>query len=415
MKPVVIVENVSKKFSRRADIHRHYGIKALVYELIGRSQSTELRPDEFLSVDNVSFNLYPGDTFALIGRNGCGKTTTLQMLNGTLKPDAGRVIIDGRVQALIALGAGFNPRLSGLENIYSAAAVLGLSSKETRAIIDEVVDFAELEEFIDSPVQTYSSGMYARLGFAVAVHLKPEIMLIDEILGVGDQAFQNKCFTKMQQLRNLGVTIILVSHHRSRVVQLCERALWLHKGKPLKAGPVLDVMNAYTKFLEEEEARKVQLQSSPVSAKKTSNEVLYNFIYDQFDQIDNLTVILRVGCAEVAMFRIHDEVVIDFSFDLKKTVQDLNATLIFYNTEGLLLNATSTINGQKIKHIHEGRVSCRVTIKDFNLTPGSYALILAVQEGPAYLYRNIVKEFVVTSRDNMTWGYLEFNYTYEVL
>ncbi len=245
MKPVVVVENVSKKYSRRADVHRQYGIKALINELLGRSQDTYLRQDEFLAVDDISLALYPGDSLALIGRNGCGKTTTLKMLNGTLKPDAGKIIIDGRVQALIALGAGFNPRLSGQENIFNAAAVLGLSNKETKAIIDEVVDFAELDDFIDSPVQTFSSGMHARLGFAVAVHLKPDILLIDEILSVGDYAFQNKCFAKMQQLKHEGVTILLVSHSHAQIIQLCEHALWLHKGQTLKTGSSKAVVKAY--------------------------------------------------------------------------------------------------------------------------------------------------------------------------
>ncbi len=230
MKPILVVENVSKKFSMKSNTHLNYGVRDLINEIIGRNRNTQLRQDEFIAVNDLSFALYPGDSFALIGRNGCGKTTTLNMLNGTLKPDAGKIIVDGRIQALIALGAGFNPKLSGRENILNAAAVLGLNAKETRAIIDEVVDFAELDDFIDSPVQTYSSGMYARLGFSVAVHLRPEILLIDEILSVGDYAFQNKCFGKMQELKKSGVTIVLVSHAHTRVIQLCEQAIFMHQG-----------------------------------------------------------------------------------------------------------------------------------------------------------------------------------------
>ena len=256
MRPVIVVENVSKKFSRKINTHLNYGIRDLMAEILGRNRDTQLRQDEFLAVDDLSFALYPGDSFALIGRNGCGKTTTLNMLNGTLKPDAGKIIIDGQVQALIALGAGFDPKLSGRENIFNAAAVLGLKHKETRAIIDEVVDFAELDDFIDSPVQTYSSGMYARLGFSVAVHLKPEILLIDEILSVGDHAFQNKCFTKMQQLKKEGLTIVLVSHAHTRVIQLCEKAIFMHQGKTVKAGPSKEVVKAYLSFLDDQEAKK---------------------------------------------------------------------------------------------------------------------------------------------------------------
>ena len=182
MKPVVIAEDISKKYSRNADTHLSYGVSDLFRELFGRNSERALRTDEFFAVDSVSFHLYPGDSLALIGRNGSGKTTVLKMLNGLIKPDKGSIVMDGRVQALINLGAGFNPALSGRDNIYSSSSLMGLSSKETAAIVDEVVEFSELEEFIDSPVGTYSSGMKARLGFSVCVHLKPDILLIDEIL-----------------------------------------------------------------------------------------------------------------------------------------------------------------------------------------------------------------------------------------
>ena len=163
------------------------------------------RQDEFIAVNALSFALYPGDSLALIGRNGSGKTTTLKMLNGTLKPDAGKITVEGRVQALSDLGAGFHPQLSGRENVYNAAAILGLKIRhETQNILDEVIDFAELGEFIDSPVQTYSSGMKTRLGFAVAVHLQPDIWLIDEALSVGDYAFKNKCCHKNKSVEKTG-------------------------------------------------------------------------------------------------------------------------------------------------------------------------------------------------------------------
>ncbi len=422
MKPVIVVENVSKKFSRRTDAHKQYGIKALLKELRGQSQDTDLRQDEFLAVDDISFALYPSDTLALIGRNGCGKTTTLKMLNGTLKPDAGKIIIDGRVQALIALGAGFNPKLSGRENIYNAAAVLGLSGKETRSIIDEVVDFSELDDFIDSPVQTYSSGMGARLGFSVAVHLKPEILLIDEILSVGDFAFQNKCFAKMQQLKTEGVTVVLVSHAHTKVIQLCEQAIWLHQGKAFKTGPSKEVVKAYLDFLEKQEAAKLKQANTTIAKKKGAApqpkrpSQLYGAIYDGFDHIDNLQVALLVDGREVNSLKIHDELVIEYSFDLKMSFSDLNVSLNFHRKDdGLFFTTISTLNGDMIKHIRSGRVQCRVTIPDFNLNPGKYILLMPIHEGHSYLYRNVVKEFVVTGSDRITWGLMDFNYQYEVI
>lgn len=421
MKPIVVIENVSKKFTRKANVHLNYGIRDLMAEILGYNRDTQLRQDEFLAVDDLSFALYPGDSFALIGRNGCGKTTTLNMLNGTLKPDAGKIIIDGQVQALIALGAGFDPKLSGRENIFNAAAVLGLKQKETRAIIDEVVDFAELDDFIDSPVQTYSSGMYARLGFSVAVHLKPEILLIDEILSVGDHAFQNKCFGKMQELKKSGVTIVLVSHAHTRVVQLCEQAIWMHQGKTLKAGLSKEVVKSYLAFLDDQEAKKLKKanhqpeKKGEVIKKKKPPPQLYGAIYDELDKIDNLQVSFLVGNREVDNLKVHDELVIQYRFDLKRTVKDLNVTLGFFRKDdGLVMTGISTLNGDVIKHIHSGCVSCRVTIPDFNLNPGKYVLVLPIHEGHSYLYRNVVKEFVVTGNKGMTWGIMDFKYDYQV-
>jgi ABC-type polysaccharide/polyol phosphate transport system ATPase subunit len=386
---------------------------------LGRSRNTQLRQDEFIAVNDLSFALYPGDSFALIGRNGCGKTTTLNMLNGTLKPDAGNIITDGRVQALISLGAGFNPKLSGVENIFNAAAVLGLNAKETNAIIDEVTDFAELDDFIDSPVQTYSSGMYARLGFSVAVHLKPEILLIDEILSVGDHAFQNKCFGKMQQLKNEGVTILLVSHAHTRVIQLCEQALWMHKGKTVKAGPSKEIVKSYLSFLDDQEAEKLKkvdhssAKKREATQKRKSPSQLYGAIYNSFDQINNLEVRFLVGNRETNMVKVHDEVVIEYSFELKMNVKDLNVSLVFYRNDGLMVTGLSTLNGDLVSNVNSGQVSCKVTIPDFNLNPASYVLVMPIHEGHSYLYRNVIKEFVVKLEGDIVWGVLDLSYKYE--
>jgi len=256
--PIIQVEEISKKYSKKANSHLSYGVTDLFREVFARSKTLVLRKDEFLAVDHVSFALEPGDTFALIGRNGSGKTTVLKMMNGLVKPDAGRIIMDGRIQALINLGAGFNFALSGLDNIYNSASLMGLKSREIGAIVDEIVDFAELSEFIESQVGTYSSGMKARLGFAVAVSLKPDILLIDEVLSVGDSAFQNKCFMRMEELKKAGVTIVFVSHAHASVVKLCKQAAWMHHGKIMAAGPSLATVQAYLAFLEKEEQRKLE-------------------------------------------------------------------------------------------------------------------------------------------------------------
>lgn len=423
MKPVVVVENVSKKFARRANTHKNYGVKALVKELLGQSQDINLRQDEFLAVDNLSFKLYPGDTFAFIGRNGCGKTTTLKMLNGTLKPDAGKIIIGGRIQALIALGAGFNLRLSGHENIYNAAAVLGLSHTQTRTIIDEIVDFAELEEFIDSPVQTYSSGMYARLGFSVAVHLRPEILLIDEILGVGDFAFQNKCFAKMHQLKKEGVTIILVSHSHSKIVSICEQTLWLHRGKMLKIGPSEEVVKAYIDYLDEQEAKKLK-QSEKKSLPKPGEQVqtknntstrLYGVTYDNPDKVRNVDIDLIVNGQKVTDFDIHDEVIIEYCFDLMVDATELMVNfVILRESDGLRLTAIRSQDVDVFRQISMGSVQGWVKISDFNLNPGNYVLVMPILEGHSFLYRNVVKKFMVRGDRTDSLGLVNLRYNYEM-
>ena len=254
---IIKVESLFKKYSRNAHDHLGYGMTDLIREITG-SNSRELRKDEFYAVNDVSFELSPGDTFALIGRNGSGKTTVLKMLNGLIKPDGGRITMAGRVQALINLGAGFSPRLSGRENIFNSASLMGLNHQETSSLLDAIIDFSELEDFIDSPVGTYSSGMNARLGFSVAVHLQPDILLIDEILAVGDFSFQNKCYARMEELKRNGVTIVMVSHSHGKVIQMCDQALWLHEGQVRHQGSAQESVKAYLAFLEGLEQKKIQ-------------------------------------------------------------------------------------------------------------------------------------------------------------
>ncbi len=197
----------------------------------------------------VDLSIAPGETVGLIGRNGSGKSTLLKILAGIYKPNGGRVSVKGRVSSLIELGAGFHPEFSGRENIFLNGAILGLSQEEVRRRFDEIVRFAELEEFIDSPVRTYSSGMYVRLGFSVAVNVEPEVLLIDEILAVGDEAFSHKCEDKIHEFKRAGKTIILVTHDLSAVERFCHRAVWLEDGLICGQGEPLKVSDAYRQFV----------------------------------------------------------------------------------------------------------------------------------------------------------------------
>lgn len=429
MAPIVQVQHVFKKYSRNANIHLGYGMRDLFDHLLGRKPSLELRKDEFFAVNDVSFELEQGDTLALIGRNGSGKSTLLKMMNGIVKPDAGRIVMEGRVQALINLGAGFNPALSGLDNIYNAAALHGFNRKETRAIVDEIVDFSELEEFITSPIETYSSGMKARLGFAVAAHLKPDILLIDEILAVGDHAFQNKCYARLEVLKAQKVTVVFVSHSQSAVIKLCREAIWLHKGRIMAIGPSRNTVEAYNDFLEMQEKEKLSRQKSAKStttkgyqqqrSDKTktdlkSEKTLYGPIHPETDYVDEIACELFVEGLETDVIGIHSEVVIRVSFTLRRHVQHLFSTLNFYRKDGLLVAAIATAEDDRFANIHSGHLVYEVHIPDFDFCPGHYVIVMPIADGQHYLWRDIVKEFFVESGGRRCVGIKHIQHKYSI-
>src|SRR5881392_3461572 len=197
------------------------------------------------AVRDVSFAVDRGEAFGIIGRNGSGKSTLLKLISGILKPTSGSVKVNGRVAALIELGAGFHPEITGRENIYINGIMLGLSRREIDARFDRIVDFSGIRDFIDQPVKTYSSGMYVRLGFAVAVHVDPDILLIDEVLSVGDEEFSQKCIAKIQEMKFRGVTLVFVTHQLDQVRTLCDRALWLDRGEQKAIGDPVRVVDDY--------------------------------------------------------------------------------------------------------------------------------------------------------------------------
>ncbi len=249
---LVKVENVSKKFCRSLRRSLWYGLQDLGNELVGRTHGGHgsLRPDEFWAVKDVSFELKRGECLGLVGRNGAGKTTLLRMLNGLIKPDAGRIEIRGSVGALIALGAGFNPILTGRENIYVNGSILGLTKKAIDRKLEKIVDFAELGDFIDSPVQSYSSGMVVRLGFSTAVKLlRPDILILDEVLAVGDQGFRAKCHEAVSDILN-DSAVIFVSHQMPSIQRISNRAMVLVQGRVVFDGDTATGIQRYFKLFE---------------------------------------------------------------------------------------------------------------------------------------------------------------------
>jgi lipopolysaccharide transport system ATP-binding protein len=414
MHPAIQVCGVSKRYSRNAQTHLSYGVTDLMREIFGGAAPTELRKDEFWALRDVSFHMAPGESMAFIGRNGAGKSTLLKLMSGLAKPDTGHIRIEGNVHALINLGAGFNPTLSGLENIYNAAAFAGFASREIRAAVDEIVAFAELEEAIDSPVQTYSSGMKARLGFAVAVHARPDILFIDEVLAVGDFAFQNKCFLRMEQLKRSGVTIVYVSHNHNMAIKLCERSLWLHRGKVIAAGPSVETVQYYLAFLEEEERAK-----NPTGASEfiptAATDGLYGPITSTLEHVRAIhcTLLLEGKCATT--IPVHSEILIRFGFTLKRRVEGLSVTLNFFREDGLLMGIVTSLYEDRLRNIHEGGVECEVSIPDLDFAPGTYVIVMPISEGQGYLWRDVVARFHVTGGGKFAAGVKHIAHEFRVL
>jgi lipopolysaccharide transport system ATP-binding protein len=233
---VIEFNNVSKKFTRHAG-------QMLLRNHLTRF-FTRQKDDPFFALKHVSFSVERGESLAVIGSNGAGKSTLLGLVAGISQPDEGTVVVNGQVTALLELGSGFHPSLTGRENVRLNAALLGLSRRQTAAAFERIVEFSGIREFIDEPLRTYSTGMTMRLAFSVAINRDPEILLVDEVLAVGDAAFQAKCIEKIREFRNAGKTLLFVSH-TSMIQQLCDRAVWLDHGELILSGPVADVLEAY--------------------------------------------------------------------------------------------------------------------------------------------------------------------------
>jgi len=247
---VLSVKNVSKRFCRDLKRSLLYGIQDIAGEVFGaQRQNVKLRKSEFWALKDVCLELRRGEALGLVGANGAGKTTLLRVISGLITPDHGSIEVKGRVAPLIALGAGFNPILTGRENIYVNMSILGLSKEEIEDRFDEVVDFAGIGESIDSPLQSYSSGMAARLGFASAIHTEPDILLIDEVLAVGDAKFRAKCYRRLSHLREKGTSFILVTHDSLSIMAICDTAIYLSKGQNVFSGTANVVVNKYEEDL----------------------------------------------------------------------------------------------------------------------------------------------------------------------
>lgn len=307
---LVTVEGVSKKFCKDLKKSLRYGVIDIAKDLFGITNKPILRKSEFWAVKDVSFELRRGDCLGIIGHNGAGKSTLLKILNGLLKPEEGEIMMKGKVQALINLGAGFNNILTGRENVFNYGVLLGFTHKEILSMYQEIVEFAEMEDFMETPVQSYSSGMKVRLGFAVAAQMKPDILIVDEVLAVGDIGFRKKCFDKMGQLRE-NTTIILVSHSIPKIARFCDRIILMDHGKlEIDSKDLSKAIEQYYKKFE-----------TGLSKNIGNKIILKNIIYNGIDVLNSVMPVEYGSSFEMIL-----------KFELKTNLNKYQIGLIFLDT-----------------------------------------------------------------------------------
>jgi len=381
---LIQVENVSKKFCRDLKRSLWYGVQDIAGELFARNSSkADLRPEEFWALKDVSFDLRRGESLGLIGRNGAGKSTLLKILNGLIKPDCGRVMIRGQVGALIELGAGFNPILSGRENIYVNAAVLGMSRRKVDTIIDQVIEFAEIGEFIDAPVQSYSSGMKVRLGFATAAHLKPDILLIDEVLAVGDAAFRRRCINHIRHTIPNTATI-LVSHNLRQVEQTCAQAIYLKRGRVEASGLSADVTANYLGTMNREDASRA---ASTGANREGTGECRF-------------TKVQVAGAISGSNRLSHsgETLIVEAEFMCYRPMHNVRFRV---GIEDLAVSALVTAANCEVPYIPEGGGHLRCEFPSLALRPRAYTILLAIADfrTPIDLWPHAAELVVVGGRD----------------
>ncbi len=347
----IVFDQVWKKFRRgeRHDSLRDL-IPAIAAGLFRFASNNGLGEEEFWALKDVSFEVAPGETLGIIGRNGAGKSTTLKLLTRILKPTRGEAAVRGRVGALIELAAGFHPDLTGRENIFLQGAIMGMRRREIQRRFDEIVEFAGIGEFIDTQVKRYSSGMQARLGFSVAAHLDPDVLLIDEVLAVGDLSFQQKCFERLREFRQSGVAIAFVSHNMQAISVLCDRVLYLQPGGPPKTGTVGEMVTAYV----------------TTDAASADPRVIVTFTSLR------LTESGRPVDAPVSP---GDRITSDLHIKAVSDLRRAGLALLFHRADGLLIfNGTSMLDGMPPFDLMSG-LSLRISV-DFraNVLRGTYAV-----------------------------------------
>lgn len=393
MKPenAIEVKNVTKSFKIYIDKGNTLKEKALFKQ--------RRRYEERNVLKDISFEVEKGQAVGLIGHNGCGKSTTLKLLTKIMYPDSGSIVMRGRVSSLIELGAGFHEDMSGRENIYINASIFGLTRGEINKRMEDIIAFSELEEFIDNPVRTYSSGMYMRLAFSIAINVDADILLVDEILTVGDFNFQAKCFNRLREVKASGTTIVIVSHSMEQIEQICDRSIWIHDGKIRREGRPRDVHPEYLDFMGEKrqelawkEAENKEVNKESEETKETDNENFEESHVVNHDKpvekkkrwgngyarIEKIVLLDRQG-KEKTVFKTGDAVVIQITYKVNQKVEDAVFGIGIFRSDGIQCYGTNTrIDKQnKFDLTKDGVV--QINVPAMSLMAGEYLLDVAIE------------------------------------
>ena len=360
---LILAEGVSKKFCTSLKRSMMYGSIDALCGMVGlHSHSDRLRSGEFWALDDVSFELKRGESLGLLGRNGCGKTTLLRLLHGIFPLDAGRIVMRGRVGALIAVGAGFHPHMTGRENIRLNATLMGLSRTEVNSAYGKIVEFADIGDFLEAPVSTYSSGMRVRLGIAIAIHANVDILLIDEVLAVGDMAFRGKCYNKLNDLKKNGVAIILVSHESQNLLDHCRRGLLLHHGRVVTDTGVFEAVKEYERILINESTEGAE----PGNFGQPSPLKMEAFVTDSKGDRVN-----AIGPEAPVAFNLH--------LDSEQPYEGCSITLTVMTADGFtVLRLRNDFDGMPLIALKKGRAIVRIHVAALHLDCGVYNAFFVV-------------------------------------
>ena len=374
----ITVDQVSKRF--RLYNERAGSMKEMF------THRLKSRYDDFWAVDDISLEVEHGQVYGLVGHNGSGKSTMLKMMAGILKPTSGSIQTDGRISALLELGAGFHPDLSGRENVYLNAAILGLHRREVDAIFDDIVDFSGLSEFIDSPVKHYSSGMFVRLGFSVAVHVNPRILIVDEVIAVGDEEFQRRCFEHVYKLRSEGVTIVMVTHSLNLVRTMCDRAAWFDHGKLMVTGTGNEVVQAYVNQVDEAEVERLEAADDrarlAAEANVSVSQSPVRSPAERLVQLDGVELLDSDG-VQTFLPNAGKPLTIRLRYTCASPAERPLFSFAIMNEQGVLVANPSMRPTHDTEKLYDGTGTVDYTIDRLSLLPGEYHITIAVHDSHA--------------------------------